>query len=135
MPLFQQSAYKKEAGGCFFQLSATHSYDHISTEIIKTFNSFLQPTKGKTVSEEDFLSSLELVSYLHMNADKLVELMGKLEILSKNLKKINHQAQFADILRTTIWNWINNFTMEFLSLTHEKQTSDHKLSSKKKILF
>ena len=135
LPLFQQSIFRKEAGNCFYQLSAIN-YDFIIKEISKTINLFTQSTKGKnSMSEEEFLNSLELVAYLHMNIDKLFELMGKFENISKNLKKINQQGQLAEILCTIIWNWIKNYTIEFLTLTNEKQTSEHNLSSNHNLFF
>ena len=126
-PLFQSLSTRREAGRCLNLLSAV-AFDDIEAEITKVFNGFLTTTKGgKQVGEEELTAALELVSYLHCNSQKLIQLLTKLENLSKALKKLPQQTTFAEAVYAAIWNWINKFTIEFIQISK----LDKKLSGKK----
>jgi hypothetical protein len=114
-------ALQRVAGRCLFQLSATN-YDAVISLV--SFSS-------ATTSEEELATQFQLMEYLNLNSRRLAELLQKMNQVVPLLKKDAQRFGVAKVLRTAIWNWIDNYPMEFVSLCQ----SGHRLPGGPEVLF
>lgn len=68
-----------------------------------------------TLSTED--SSLHAIEYLNLTMKRLSELITKLLKIALTWKKGGSLTLMAKSLRQAIWNWIDNYPMEFVTLS------------------
>lgn len=68
-----------------------------------------------TRSTED--SSLHAIEYLNLTMKRLSELITKLLKIALTWKKGGSLTLMAKALRQAIWNWIDNYPMEFVTLS------------------
>jgi len=114
-------ALQRVAGRCLFQLSATN-YDAVISLV--SFSS-------ATTNEEELATQFQLMEYLNLNSRRLAELLQKMNQVVPLLKKDAQRFGVAKVLRTAIWNWIDNYPMEFVSLCQ----SGHRLPGGPEVLF
>lgn len=57
------------------------------------------------------------VEYLNLTMKRLSELVTKLLKIAQNMKKGASLTLMAKVLRQAIWNWIDNYPMEFVTLS------------------
>lgn len=67
-------------------------------------------------TEEEVSSQLNLLQYLNYDADQLAELLKKVDSATNTYKKDKVQFILARVLRKAIWNWIDNYPIQFVSL-------------------
>lgn len=95
---------------------------------------FLQVTQhlaSGNVSEEDTLAQLALLQHINLNSDQLAELFQRIHSNAPtSYKKEKLQLAFAKTLRTTIWNWMNNYPLEFVTLCQGKRMQGNSLKTK-----
>lgn len=99
----------KQAAMVLFQLSASN-YDTIIGSINMIFTNV---TGG---SEEETIAQLLLVEHINLNMKRLSELLDKVNRSTAHFKKAGVQYAVARVLRKAIWNWIDHYPMEFVSL-------------------
>lgn len=98
---------------CLFQLSASNF-----THVTKNITTFLTP---QTLTEEDIQNHVTLLEYMNINDKALgmtIQMIGK---ALNGQKKTNIQIAMAKVLRNIIWNWIDNFPWQFISLCQSGQ--------------
>eukprot|EP01094_Clydonella_sp_ATCC50884_P006709 TRINITY_DN1591_c0_g1_i1.p1 TRINITY_DN1591_c0_g1~~TRINITY_DN1591_c0_g1_i1.p1 ORF type:complete len:2499 (-),score=1256.67 TRINITY_DN1591_c0_g1_i1:167-7663(-) len=99
----------RHAAEVLFQLSASN-YDTIIGSINMIFTNV---TGG---SEEETIAQLLLVEHINLNMKRLSELVDKVNRSTAHFKKAGVQFAVARVLRKAIWNWIDHYPMEFVSL-------------------
>jgi len=106
---FLQTELREKAGQVLFQLSASN-YETVFSSISSQINN----PPGNT--EEELAQPFLLIEYLNLNSRRLSELLEKLNRASSAFKKSIVQVTLARVLRKAIWNWIDNYPMEFVAL-------------------
>lgn len=110
-----QKELQEMAGKVVFQLSSCN-YENVINNIIP----FLQPQSG--VSEEEQTTNLNIIELMNFNQKHLSEFISKvLRSLSNQKKSSNIHVAIARVLHKAIWNWIDNFPMEFVDLCKNQQ--------------
>jgi len=92
-----------------FQLSASN-YD----TLIGSINQIFASTASS--SEEDTISQLNLIEHLNLKRERLMDLLSKINRAAPSIKKAGVQLALARVLRKAIWNWIDQYPMEFVQL-------------------
>ncbi|KYR01829.1 hypothetical protein DLAC_01846 [Tieghemostelium lacteum] len=98
------------SGNVLFQLSATN-YEAVSGKILDIFHSI---ASGKETDEQT--NQFMLIEHLNLNSKRLSELLDKVTKSAANIKKDKQQLIFSQVLRKAVWNWIDNYPMEFVAL-------------------
>jgi neurofibromin 1 len=96
-----------EAQKCLFQLSASN-YENIIGNLTQCFTANLP--------EEESCQQLALIEHLNLNSKHLAGLLDKVNRNIASFKKTGVQFALAKALRKAIWNWIDNYPMEFVAL-------------------
>ena len=65
------------------------------------------------------------VEYLNLTMTRLSQLVATLHKLARNMKKGASLTLMAKVLRQAIWNWIDNYPMEFVVLSQSVRLSSH----------
>jgi hypothetical protein len=92
-----------------FQLSASN-YDTLIGSVNQIFAS------AASSSEEDTIAQLGLIEHLNLKRERLMDLLGKVNRAAPAIKKAGVQLALARVLRKAIWNWIDHYPMEFVTL-------------------
>ncbi len=97
---------REKAGQILLQLSASN-FDLVFSRIA--------PGLG---AGDELTSPLVLIEYLNFNAAHLSELLIRAgaAVEEPAFKKSSHQLLLARVLTKAIWNWIDHYPMEFVSL-------------------
>lgn len=98
---------RDKAGRVLFQVSAS-KFDILMGKL------------GSPLSAGDEVSSpLNLIEYLNLNSTRLTDILQKVLAASEDapFKKDNLRILLARVLTRAIWNWIDNYPMEFVSLS------------------
>ncbi|GAM17779.1 hypothetical protein SAMD00019534_009540 [Acytostelium subglobosum LB1] len=107
-----ESELQVSSGKVIFQLSATN-YETVSaklTEILIT----IVTSKGEV--DEQVTNQFFLIEHLNLNSKRLSELLDKITKSANHFKKERHQFVLSQVLRKAVWNWIDNYPMEFVTL-------------------
>lgn len=87
------------------------NYDFIIGNIIQHMLPHAQ------ITEEEALFQISLIDALHMNQKRLVDIIAKVVKASSSqnvYKKTSVQVAIARALHKAIWNWIDNYPIEFI---------------------
>lgn len=84
-------------------------------------------------TEEEISSQLNLLQYLNYDADQLAELLKKVDSAANTYKRDKVQFVLAKVLRKAIWNWIDNYPIQFVSLCQGTLKLQGKKQKTKKI--
>lgn len=93
-----------------FQLSATN-YESVFSKIAESIHAIVN---GKDT--DDTTSNFTLVECLNLNSRRLSELLERISRAAPHFKKEKQQNVISQVLRKAIWNWIDNYPMEFVAL-------------------
>ncbi|EFA82125.1 neurofibromin [Heterostelium album PN500] len=100
------------SGKVIFQLSATN-YETVSAKIGEILHVIVN---GKGEADEAFTNQFFLIEHLNLNSKRLSELLDKITKSATHFKKERHQFILSQVLRKAVWNWIDNYPMEFVTL-------------------
>ena len=109
MQQFFQDKVQAAASKALFLLSV-YNYD----SIIGNLTQHMLPHGNP--SEEEIILQLTLLQYLNNDATQLAELLKKVDSATNTYKKDKVQFVLARVLRKAIWNWIDNYPIQFVSL-------------------
>lgn len=107
-PVFGHKIQKAAARALF--LLSVYNYDAIIGNLTQHMLPHCNP------SEEDIASQLHLLQYLNNDATQLAELLKKVDSANQTYRKDKTQFLLARVLRRAIWNWIDNYPIQFVSL-------------------
>ncbi|KNC49089.1 neurofibromatosis type 1 [Thecamonas trahens ATCC 50062] len=114
-----------EAGNVLFHLSASN-FDVVFAQIkLKIKNLLVQQSE-----EDPATSELLLIQHINFNAERLADLVQELSRSLSSFKKNSTQI-VATSLRVAIWNWINQYPLEFVLLCQ----SGHRMRGNPDVLF
>ncbi|EGG19811.1 neurofibromin [Cavenderia fasciculata] len=102
---------RRNSGRVIFQLSATN-YESVSgkiTEILHVVVSGKEP-------DDQFSNQFYLIEHLNLNSKRLSELLDRVTRAANSFKKERHQFILSQVLKNAVWNWIDNYPMEFVTL-------------------
>jgi hypothetical protein len=105
-PPHQAQELREKAGKLLFQISASN-YDQIFSKIATNL----------AIGDET-TSPLNLIEHINLSSSRLADLLHKVlnAVDDSSFKKTNHQILLARALTRAIWNWIDHYPMEFVSL-------------------
>jgi len=96
----------QNCGHAMFQISSTNA------EAVYKQGAFFQDLNDEVGLQVSFI----IMENLNLNSRRLSELLQKLCKIVPSIKKDVHRFGVARSLRKAIWNWIDNFPIEFVSL-------------------
>lgn len=108
--LRSEEGLRDTAGRLLFQLSATN-YDTVFSKISESLFAIIN---GKDTDESTV--QFFIMEYLNLNSKRLAELLERVSKSASFFKKDRQQQILSQVLRKAIWNWIDNYPMEFVSL-------------------
>jgi hypothetical protein len=77
---------------------------------------------------DDTTALYNTMEHLNLNAKRLSQALHKIhQAIPLYAKKSNHQLILAKVLRSMIWNWINNYPKEYTQLYKGGNRLDGKL--------
>eukprot|EP01132_Coremiostelium_polycephalum_P003622 gene3622-4511_t len=98
------------SGSVIFQLSATN-YETVSSKITEIIHAIVN---GK--ESDEHTSQFYLIEHLNLNSKRLSELLDKITKSAAHFKKDRQQLIISQVMKKAVWNWIDNYPMEFVSL-------------------
>eukprot|EP01133_Synstelium_polycarpum_P017457 gene17457-20830_t len=102
---------QRMTGSAIFQLSATN-YEAVSTKVSEILHTAINSKEA----DESFTNQFHLIEHLNLNSKRLAELLDRIGKVLPSLKKERHQLILAQVLKRAVWNWIDNYPMEFVTL-------------------
>lgn len=111
-PIVYQGEFDVASRECIQILSA-FNYDNVIGNIIQHM------LPHANIPEDEALSQIKLIDSLHLNQKRLAELISKVVKASSTqnaYKKTSVQLAIASALHKAIWNWIDNYPVEFITI-------------------
>lgn len=66
--------------------------------------------------EDEIIAQLTLLQHINLNSTQLSDVLKKIENAIQVYKKDKIQILLANVIRKIIWNWIDNYSIEFVTL-------------------
>ncbi|KAF2077194.1 hypothetical protein CYY_001515 [Polysphondylium violaceum] len=101
---------QESSGKVIFQLSATN-YETVSGKITEIIHAIVT---GKET--EELTNQFYLIEHMNLNSKRLSELLEKITKSANHFKKDKQQMIISQVMKKAVWNWIDNYPMEFVAL-------------------